>query len=166
MRLIGGERLDQRFLADLPVAPGMQIGLYSDSGIIGERSLGISAANPVAPVSAFAAFDPARLAGPNGGVPGAIHYQGLIDNARRTGQQASGIVDATGRREDSLNATAIPLKNEQGNVMAVLVVALSRSGMVAGAAAHPRHCLWCRGRRHSACHRIQSVDCGAGLAAH
>ncbi len=130
VRLIGGERLDQRFLADLPVAPGMQIGLYSDSGLSASGSLGISAANPVAPVSAFAAFDPARLASPNGGVPGAIHYQGLIDNARRTGQQASGIVDATGRREDSLNATAIPLKNEQGNVMAVLVVALSRSGMV------------------------------------
>ncbi len=32
VRLIGGERLDQSFLADLPVAPGMQIGLYSDAG--------------------------------------------------------------------------------------------------------------------------------------
>ncbi len=31
VRLIGGERLDQSFLADLPVAPGMQIGLYSDA---------------------------------------------------------------------------------------------------------------------------------------
>ncbi len=34
VRLIGGERLDQSFLADLPVAPGMQIGLYSDAGSI------------------------------------------------------------------------------------------------------------------------------------
>ena len=42
----------------------------------------------------------------------------------------NGIVNPTGRREDSLNATAIPLKNEQGNVMAVLVVAIARSGMV------------------------------------
>jgi nitrogen fixation/metabolism regulation signal transduction histidine kinase len=39
-------------------------------------------------------------------------------------------VSPTGRREDSLNATAIPLTNEQGNVMAVLVVAIARSGMV------------------------------------
>ncbi|MGB0063860.1 MAG: ATP-binding protein, partial [Terracidiphilus sp.] len=58
-------------------------------------------------------------------------YQKLIDAARTTGQQASGIVNPTGRREDSLNATAIPLKNGQGNLMAVLVVALSRAGMVA-----------------------------------
>ena len=36
----------------------------------------------------------------------------------------------TGRREDSVSATAIPLKNEQGNVLAVLIVAISRSGMV------------------------------------
>ncbi len=42
----------------------------------------------------------------------------------------SGIVYPTGRREDSLNATAIPLKNEQGDVLAVLMVAISRSGMV------------------------------------
>ena len=33
VRLIGGERLDQSFLADLPVAPGMQIGLYSDATV-------------------------------------------------------------------------------------------------------------------------------------
>ncbi len=37
VRLIGGERLDQRFLADLPVAPGMQIGLYSDAWRDGRR---------------------------------------------------------------------------------------------------------------------------------
>jgi len=32
VKLIGGKRLDQTFLADLPVAPGMQVGLYSDTG--------------------------------------------------------------------------------------------------------------------------------------
>lgn len=32
VRLVGGERLDQSFLADLPVAPGMQVSLYSDGG--------------------------------------------------------------------------------------------------------------------------------------
>jgi nitrogen fixation/metabolism regulation signal transduction histidine kinase len=59
-----------------------------------------------------------------------MYYQRLIDAARSSGQQVSGIVNPTGRREDSLNTTAIPLTNEQGNVMAVLIVAISRSGMV------------------------------------
>jgi signal transduction histidine kinase len=126
VRLIGGERLDQSFLADLPVAPGMQIGLYSDSNsstTTVDLSTGANA-------PALTVFDPACLLGPNGAIAGAAHYQNLIDGARTTGQQVSGIVSPTGRREDSLNATAIPLKNEQGNVMAVLVVAIARSGMV------------------------------------
>jgi signal transduction histidine kinase len=126
VRLIGGERLDQSFLADLPVAPGMQIGLYSDANSLTTMvNLSTGASAP-----ALTAFDPTRLLGPNGVVSGAAHYQNLIDGARTTGQQLSGIVSPTGRREDSLNATAIPLTNEQGNVMAVLVVAIARSGMV------------------------------------
>jgi two-component system, NtrC family, nitrogen regulation sensor histidine kinase NtrY len=126
VRLIGGERLDQSFLADLPVAPGMQIGLYSDANSLtttGNFSSGASAPAPTA-------FDPARLLGPNGAVAGAAHYQNLIDAARSSGRQVNGIVNPTGRREDSLNATAIPLKNEQGSVIAVLIVAIARSSMV------------------------------------
>jgi signal transduction histidine kinase len=125
VRLIGGERLDQSFLADLPIAPGMQIGLYSDTGLAVNVNLATGATSPAA-----TAFDPSRLSGVNGNLPGAAHYQSLIDAARTTGQQVNGIVSPTSRREDSLNATAIPLKNEQGNVMAVLVVAIARSGMV------------------------------------
>src|SRR5208337_972884 len=34
------------------------------------------------------------------------------------------------QREDSVNATAIPLKNDAGNVLAVLTVAISRGGMI------------------------------------
>jgi signal transduction histidine kinase len=122
VRLIGGERLDQSFLADLPVAPGMQIGLYSDANSL-TATVNLS-------TGASAPFDPGRLLGPNGTVPAAVQYRNLIDAARTSGQQVSGIVSPTGRREDSLNATAIPLTNEQGNVMAVLVVAIARSGMV------------------------------------
>ncbi len=126
VRLIGGERLDQGFLADLPAAPGMQIGLYSDpSSVLTNVNLNTGAGAP-----APAAFDPARLLGPNGALPAAIHYQSLIDAARKLGQQVSGVVNPTANREDSLSATAIPLKNEQGGVMAVLVVAISRAGMV------------------------------------
>jgi len=120
VKLIGGTRLDQSFLADLPVAPGMTIGLYSDAGAAQEQGAG----------GAPAGFDPARLAGPGGAVAGAAHYEALIEAARHSGQQTNGVVNLTGRREDSLNATAIPLKNRAGDVMAVLIVAIARAGMV------------------------------------
>jgi signal transduction histidine kinase len=123
VRLVGGERLDQSFLADLPVAPGMQIGLYSDPS--GDDPTAIAGA-----ASSFGRFDATRLAGPDGALPGAAHYQNLVDAARQSGQQVSGIVDPTGRQEDTLNATAIPLKNQSGAVMAVLTVAISRGGLV------------------------------------
>jgi signal transduction histidine kinase len=113
VRLIGGRRLDQTFLADLPVAPGMTVGLYTD------------ATAGTAPV-----FESRRLAGASGDVPGAAQYQPLIDSARSSGQEASSILFLTSRREDSVNATAIPLKNEAGNVLAVLTVAISRNGLV------------------------------------
>jgi signal transduction histidine kinase len=127
VRLVGGQRLDQGFLAGLPVAPGMAVGLYSDADAPPDANkVDVNLKSG----AVYAAFDPLCLAGPNGPLAGAAHYQALIDTARKTGEQGSGIVDPTGQREDSLNATAIPLKNPAGQVMAVLVVALSRAGMV------------------------------------
>ncbi len=123
--LVGGKRLGQNFLADFPVAQGMQIGLYSDVGTAVNVNMATGATSPAA-----VAFDASRLLGANGAFPGAMYYQSLIDAARTSGQETSGIVSPTSRREDSLNATAIPLKNVQGHVMAVLVVAIARSGMV------------------------------------
>ena len=41
-----------------------------------------------------------------------------------------------------MSATAIPLKNSAGNVLAVLMVAISRSGHGGGAAAYSCHCVW------------------------
>jgi signal transduction histidine kinase len=126
VHLIGGKRLDQSFLADLPAAPGMQISLYSDAG-----------ANPspgtdpsTVPSANFAAFDPARLLSATGPVTAAARYQSLIDSARKTGLPASSILYLTDHREDSVNATAIPLKSESGTVLAVLTVSISRGGMV------------------------------------
>ena len=121
VHLVGGRRLDQGFLADLPVAPGMQIGLYSDAGP-GATADGAGGKAQT--------FDPRRLVGANGDVAGAAHYQALIDAARKGGQQTSGILYMNSQREDSVNATAIPLKSETGEVLAVLTVAISRSGMV------------------------------------
>jgi signal transduction histidine kinase len=120
--LIGGKRLDQSLLSDLPVAPGMQIGLYSD-GVIS------SGPGPATDAS-FAPFDPRRLIGGNGDVPGAARYQPLIDATRKSGRQTSGILYLTDLREDSANVTAIPLKDPAGNVLAVLTVAIARNGMV------------------------------------
>jgi signal transduction histidine kinase len=118
--LIGGRRLDQSFLADLPAAPGMQIGLYTDA-----------AANPDEHANSTASqFDPGHLLSASGPIANPAKYQGLIDSARKSGQETSEILYPTARREDSLSATAIPLKTESGNVLAVLTVSISRAGMV------------------------------------
>ena len=120
VRLVGGKRLDQSFLADLPVAPGMVIGLYNNT-----NSSQLSAFQ-----QALAPFDPAGLIDQAGPVANAASYQSLIDPARKTGQTSSGILYLTSRREDSVSATAIPLKSDDGTVLAVLTVAISRAGMV------------------------------------
>ncbi len=125
VKLVGGRRLDQSFLADLPVAPGMQVALYSDAASA-TNDVGANASN-----TGPAGFDPKRLVSAGGEVPGAEHYASLIDPARTSGQQASGILYLTSRREDSVSATAIPLKNSAGDVLAVLTVAISRGGLVA-----------------------------------
>ena len=121
VKLIGGRRLDQGFLADLPVASGMQVALYSDQGT---TTPGDSNPNTTA-------FDPKRMVSAIGDFPGAARYGQLIEQARKSGRQASAILYLTARREDSMTATAIPLKNSEGNVMAVLTVAISRNGLVA-----------------------------------
>ncbi len=126
VRLVGGKRLDQNFLADLPVAPGMQICLYGDTG----PNQSLDANQAAAAISNATPFDPKRLVSAGGEVAGAERYQTLIDSARQSGQPASGILYLTGRREDSVSATAIPLKSETGAVLAVLTVSISRSGMV------------------------------------
>jgi two-component system nitrogen regulation sensor histidine kinase NtrY len=118
VRILGGMRLDQQFLADLPTPAGVEAYLYSSDG----------AADAAA--STQSSFDPKRLLGVNGVVANAARYQPLIDAARRTGQQSGSIVYLTDRRDDSVSATVLPLKSEAGQVMAVLVVSASRRQMV------------------------------------
>ena len=117
VKLVGGRRLDQGFLADLPVAPGMQVGLYSNAADANNVPAG--------------SFDPKRLVSATGDMPEASRYASLINRARNGGQQVSGVLYLTSRREDSVSATAIPLKNPAGEVLAVLTVAISRSALVA-----------------------------------
>ena len=123
VRIIGGRRLDKSFLADLPIAPGMQIALYRDadqSPSTEQPYLGRDSA----------VFDPKRLIGASGDVPNADRYEPLIRSAMHSGQQTSSILYLTSRREDSVSATAIPLKSNTGAVLAVLTVSISRNGMV------------------------------------
>ena len=108
--IVGGVNLDNGFLADLPVPASTRVYLYRDGG---------------------GTFDAHKLTGAAGGdVHEAVKYQGLIDAARATAKDASGIIFLTARREDSVNATAIPLKGADDDVMAVLLIANSRRDMV------------------------------------
>jgi signal transduction histidine kinase len=125
VHLMGGKRLDQSFLADLPVASGMQVGLYNERDSSADQN-NVSGAAQISSAS----FDAKQLVGTNGGVPNADRYVALIESALKSGQQASSIVYLTARREDSVSATAIPLKDQTGRVLAVLIVAISREGMV------------------------------------
>jgi signal transduction histidine kinase len=109
IHVVGGTKLDRGLLADLPAPAGMQVYLYQNAG---------------------SAFDARNLTGANGDVPEASKYQAIIDTARTTANDANGVVFLTTRRKDSVNATGIPLKAEDGSVMAVLLVANSRRGMV------------------------------------
>jgi len=123
VHIIGGKRLDKSFLADLPAAPGMQIALYKEadqSPSTEQPHLGPD----------FAVFDPKRLINATGEVPYAARYEHLIDTAFNSRQETSAILYLTDHREDSVNATAIPLKSDRGEVLAVLTVSISRSGMV------------------------------------
>lgn len=123
VKLVGGRRLDQSFLADLPVATGMQVGLYADATTTNDA--GSSGLSP-----GTGDFDPKRLVGVNGELTGAAKYRSLIEGARKAGEQTNGILYLTARREESVAATAIPLTNSRGDVLAVLTVAISRSGLV------------------------------------
>jgi signal transduction histidine kinase len=124
VKVIAGIRLDKSFLADLPVAPAMQIALYRDAD---QYPTATQQAHP-GPDGAL--FDPNRLVGVDGAVPGAAHYESLIRRAINSGQQSSGILYLTPRREDSVSATAIPLKSNNGRVLGVLTVAISRNSLV------------------------------------
>jgi nitrogen fixation/metabolism regulation signal transduction histidine kinase len=105
----------------------MQVFLYSDGGPL---SPGGSNASENGALQSNPAFDPKHLLGANGEVPEAVKYQPLIESALRAGQPVSAILNLTSQREESVNATGLPLKNESGKVLAVLVVAISRAGMV------------------------------------
>ncbi len=107
--VVGGRALDAATLQDFPAPAGTQVYLY--------RNLSSN-------------FDPRNFAASLQSAGSGNAYQQLVDAARTTGQNSGGVVYLTPQRADSVNATAIPLKGADGKVLAVLVVANSRRGMV------------------------------------
>ncbi|HEV2278803.1 MAG TPA: ATP-binding protein [Acidobacteriaceae bacterium] len=105
--VVGGRQLNADFIRDFPQTPNTRAYLY--------RNLGTD-------------FDPVNFAGAlqNETAP----YKALVNQALSSAHNATGVVYITPRREDSVDATAIPLKGSDGAVLAVLVVANSRRGMV------------------------------------
>ena len=120
VKLLGGRKLDQGFLSELPVVQGMSVGLYTDA----PQSVTTGSNAATAPV------DPARLVGVTGPLPNAPSYTTVIQRAHNSGQQISSVLYLGDRREDSVNATAIPLQDSSGHVLAVLIVSFSRATMV------------------------------------
>ncbi|HVT98208.1 MAG TPA: HAMP domain-containing protein, partial [Acidobacteriaceae bacterium] len=107
--LVGGRQLDASFLKDFSVPAGTQLLIYRNvSG----------------------AFETRNFAGPVEDLKSAGSYQALVDDARTNGRNAEGVVYPTRHREDSMTVTAIPLKASDGTVLAVLVIANSRRGMI------------------------------------
>ncbi|HTV13188.1 MAG TPA: ATP-binding protein [Acidobacteriaceae bacterium] len=107
--LVGGNQISGDFLREFAGYPGTQIFLYRDL---------------------TASFDPDNFTSLAPLPAGTAQFGPLVDRARSTGLNVPGIVYLTRRREDSVYATAIPLKSTEGKVLAVLVIAHSRRGMV------------------------------------
>lgn len=108
--LIGGRKLDQATVGELPVPAGTNVYFYSEGTVLDS--------------STTRGSEPARLAA------GMQAFRPLIEEARKSSQPATSLIYLTRRREDSVNATAIPLKSSSGSVLAFVVIATSRRGMV------------------------------------
>ena len=107
--LLGGKRLDHDFLANLATASDTRVLLYP---VLDEH------------------FDPRALVSTAGRVEGNTRYSAIIEQAISTGREQRSLIYLTDRREDSVDAAALPFKAPSGNVLAVLVVANSRRGLV------------------------------------
>ena len=107
--LLGGKRLDHDFLVNLATAADTQVLLY--------------------PVLA-SGFNPQQLVSSTANGDADARYSSIIEQAISSAQQQHSLIYLTDRREDSVDATAIPLRAPNGNVLSVLVVANSRRGLV------------------------------------
>ena len=107
--VLGGNRVDRGFFTSLAIGADTQVLFY--------------------PVLS-PAFDPHALVSASGELERPASYQNVIEQAQTSGRDVQSLVYLTDRREDSVDAIAIPLKASDGTVLAVLVVTNSRRELV------------------------------------
>jgi two-component system, NtrC family, nitrogen regulation sensor histidine kinase NtrY len=108
--LIGGQRLDQNFLATLVLPEGMRALLYKNL----EQS-----------------FIPSALTDAHGPAGQTELFSPLITEVQRTGREVQRTIDSgSGREARSENFNAIPLFGRQGDLLGVLLVGSSRQELV------------------------------------
>ena len=107
--IVAGERLDSAFLANLSAPAGSTLYLYRN---------------------ATSEYDGTNLIDANGAVSDAMVYREVIDKTRASGTQSGLTTAASGGDGQGLNLTAIPLRDADGAVISVLLVANSRKELI------------------------------------
>jgi signal transduction histidine kinase len=103
--VIGGERLDQTFLATLDIPAGTRVLLYQNLD---------------------AKWNPKSLLDLNGPAAGADRVAALVAKVRSSGQEAQAVIDWSSDPTDSEVCHAIPLNGANQQLMGVLLVGSSR----------------------------------------
>ncbi len=107
--VIGGERLDQGFLSTLDIPAGTRVLLYQNLD---------------------AKWNPKSLLDLNGAAAGADKIAPLVEQVRRSGQEARSVIRWTADSADAESFHAMPLTGPNQQLMGVLLVGSSRRPLV------------------------------------
>ena len=107
--VIGGERLDQGFLATLDIPSGTRVLLYQNLE---------------------ASWNPKSLLDLNGPAAGADKIAPLVEQVRRSGEEFRGVIHWTADSADAESFHAIPLSGANQQLMGVLLVGSSRRPLI------------------------------------
>ena len=107
--VIGGERLDQGFLLSLDIPAGTRVLLYQNLA---------------------SAWNPKSLLDLNGPAAGADKVASLVEQVRRSGQEARSVIRWTSDSGDAESFHAMPLGGSDQQPMGVLLVGSSRRPLV------------------------------------
>ena len=107
--VIGGERLDQGFLATLDIPSGTRVLLYQNLD---------------------SAWNPKSLLDLNGPAAGADRIAPLVEQVRRSGEEFHGVIHWSADSADAETFNAIPLTGANQQLMGVLLVGSSRRPLI------------------------------------
>ena len=107
--VIGGERLDQGFLSTLDIPAGTRVQLYQNLD---------------------ASWNPKSLLDLNGAAAGGDKFQTLVEQVRRSGQEAQSVIHWSADSADAESFHALPLLGPNQQVMGVLLVGSSRRPLI------------------------------------